>query len=126
MTTKQIYAQLAQIMGHRCSDGKPFFSSKKVTKAHVQIVQGRLVSLLEKINYERTRRDFRREFARPTDRPVQARVRLTDALFDGSLGRLSGSAQMLGTGPVPPSPAMSEWINSRVTWSDVAGGDPDE
>jgi hypothetical protein len=58
MTPKQIYAALAKIAGHKCHDGKRFLVSERVGGEHRKIIQRRVLTLMEKIDYGRTVNDF--------------------------------------------------------------------
>lgn len=58
MTTKQIYSALAKIAGHRCYDGKKFMRSKRIGDEHREVIQRRLMVLLQKLDYGRAMNDF--------------------------------------------------------------------
>lgn len=58
MTPRQMYSELSKIAGHRCTDGRQFVTSHKVTRPHMVVIQQKIVALLEKLSYSRTRSDF--------------------------------------------------------------------
>jgi hypothetical protein len=58
MTPKQMYSELSKIAGHRCGDDRPFIQSRRVSKAHIEIIQARMAALLEKLSYSRSVHDF--------------------------------------------------------------------
>lgn len=64
MTPKQMYSELAKIAGYTCADGIRFVESNKVLKSNMRHVQDRIRALLEKLNYERSWRDFPRQSTR--------------------------------------------------------------
>lgn len=59
MTHRQMYTCLAKIAGHKCYDGKKLLLTKRVGKDHLPIIQRRIMALLEKLDYDKTRHDFR-------------------------------------------------------------------
>lgn len=58
MTTKQMYSELAKIAGFMCETGKKFARSEQVTPEELKRAQGGLLALLDKLNQNRTERDF--------------------------------------------------------------------
>lgn len=59
MTPKQMYSELAKIAGTRCASGETFVRTRIVTDQELQKAQRSILSLLDKLNYSRSLRDFR-------------------------------------------------------------------
>jgi hypothetical protein len=59
VTRKQMYEQLARIAGKSCRCGEPFIRARALTPMEVLRAQNSILALMEKLNYERTHRDFR-------------------------------------------------------------------
>lgn len=74
MTPKQMYSELAKIAGKECESGSIFVKTENVTGQELQKIQKSILALLDKLNYDRTNRDFRNrtspsaEWARSTQR----------------------------------------------------------
>jgi hypothetical protein len=87
VTPKQIYRDLATIAGHTCANGEPFLLTKRVTAAHLAVVQSRLRALMDKLSYERTHLDFG---SRPSRRTHASRTRtpaVDPAITEGMIQR---------------------------------------
>lgn len=54
-----MYTELAKVAGMRCSDDKPFVATGKCLKSDLKRIQSHVIALLEKLDYERSFRDFR-------------------------------------------------------------------
>lgn len=87
MTPKQMYTELSKIAGHSCGDGRPFAICKRVSKPHIEIVQQRILALLEKLNYDRTQRDFRHAYREPTVPVSRRRMARAQRMLEQEAGR---------------------------------------
>lgn len=87
MTPKQMYAELSKIAGHRCADDRPFISSRRITRAHLLVIQSRMAALLEKLSYARTRRDFHRIYRDQEPRMSERRLRRAQQRIEAEMNR---------------------------------------
>lgn len=60
-----MYTHLAKLAAHRCYDGKKFVYSERIGKDHLPVLQRRIMALLEKLDYNRARSDFREAYSSP-------------------------------------------------------------
>lgn len=94
ITLRQVYAELGKIAGHGCS-GVRFVEARKVNAIDLDIIQSRLMGLLEKISQDRAYRDFHRSYREPRHnnearasrrRALRAtRATLHDQLFEANM-----------------------------------------
>lgn len=58
MTPKQMYSELAKIIGKRCATGEKFGETASLTEIELAALQASLKAILDKLNYRRFYSDF--------------------------------------------------------------------
>lgn len=120
MTPKQMYSELAKIAGHECGDGRSFCTSRRISKEHIQIIQNRILALLEKLNYQRAQRDFRRAYSEQVDRASLTRLRMAQRLREQDL-RLAQQHRGSRLIPTPPTFSVMDMHQAEARGDDVLG-----